>query len=387
MTQKTHIKGIDCSKKKRGDERLSMYVRGDFYVCPNPLSLDTYTVCEYDCVYCFVKTMESTVAKRRAEKGLRPIDPKGLEKKIEKYLKYKIPVIIGRKCEALCKSEIIYKNTLKVLEILADYEFPTVIETKGLFLDSHKKVLKVINYLSKAGILVSVTPGSDELSRKLEPGLPVYSERFKTAKELKEIGLWVGIKAEPIIPKINTDPEDLIRFADRCVEAGVNAVNFGDMRIFNPKIDYERWKKAGYDLLEIVKAKRKYWIGIANFLLEELKKRGLKTACPDWVNFGLATDCESCCGFDGAFNFHKFTFQHALRIIQQKGKVTIRDMARYNIFGEKALEKFKKVWNNESRRYFTLSDVKGIEVIGLDQEGNKIYGKRKTLKEALGWKS
>ena len=353
---------------------MSMYVRGDLHVCPNPLSLDTYTICEYDCVYCFVKSMESSIRKRTALKGLQPIDLKGFEKRARRFLKYNLPVIVGRKCESLCDSEKKYWNTLKALKILGDLEFPTVIETKGRVLEKHKKVLKYLDSVSKAGILMSVTPGSDELARKLEPRLPVYSERFKMVKELREIGLWVGIKAEPIIPSINTDPKDIIAFADKCVEVGVNAVNFGDMRIFNPKIDYERWKRAGYSLLKIIRAKKKYWIGIGNFILKKLNERGLKTACPDWINFGLLVDCESCCGFDGAFNFHKFTFQHALKVIRSKGVVKFGDIAKYNIFGKKALEKFKKIWNDTTGRYFTLSDVENVDVIGYDSEGNRIYG-------------
>jgi len=358
---------------------LSLYIRGDYYVCPNPLSLDTYNICEHNCVFCFNKEMEQTLLKKRAAQGLKPLDLKNLEKQLPKFLDLKLPIIIGRKCEALCFSERYHRNTIKALKLLRDYEAGVVIETKGFFLKEHFDLLSKLN----AGVNVSVTPGSDNLALKLEPGLPTYSERFRVAKELKEIGLWIGIKGEPIIPGVNTNSEDIDKFIDRCAELKPDHVNIGDYRIHNLKVAKERWRKAGYDLLFIAMNKKDYWLSVAIYLFRNLRAAGLRVTSPDWVNFWRLNDCISCCGFDGKFNYHKFNFQYAMKLIEQKGKVKFGDLLKYNVFGEKAAEKFKKVWNNPGNRYFTPADAPGIKVVGYDGEGNKIYGKLKTLKEAF----
>jgi len=362
---------------------LSLYIRGDYYVCPNPLSLDTYNICEHNCVFCFTKEMEQTLLKKRAAQGLKPLDLKKLDKQLPKFLDLKLPIIIGRKCEAFCYSERRYRNTQKALGILKDYDAKVVVETKGFFLKEHFDLLIDLN----AGINISVTPGSDNLAMKLEPGLPLYSDRFEYAEEFKSIGLWVGIKAEPIIPGVNTSPEDLDKFVERCAELKPDHVNIGDYRVHNLKIAMERWRKAGYDLLFIATYKDEYWEPTGNWLFKQLKKAGLRVTSPDWVTFWQQNDCISCCGFDGTFNYHKFNFQYAVYLIKQKGRVKFSDVAKHNIFGEKYVEKFKKIWNTPYGRYYTPADIPGIEVIGYDGEGNKIYGKPKTLKEVFGCKS
>jgi len=346
-----------------------MYIRGDFYVCPNPLSLDPYSICPYDCVFCFVKEMEQTMLKRKASKGFRPTSLDEVETKLRRAfnrereyndpvvraLRESITVIIGRKTEPL--SHLDQQNTIRAIRLLKDYNYPMVIETKGYIAGDLFKLLSE----AKVGINISVTPGSDELARKLEPGLPVYSERFRLAKELREIGIWVGIKSEPIIPSVNDNPSDIDRFVENCVEAGVN-----------------------HDMTAIIRAKKAHWVKIGRYIFDKLRSAGMPVTSPDWVNFGLVNSCESCCGLDGSFPFHKFTLQHALNLIKQKGRVTLEEMAKFNIFGDEYFEKFRKVWNNKENRYYSLADVKGIKVVGYDDDNNKIYGKARDVTGVFG---
>jgi len=325
-------------------------LRGDWHVCPNPLSASPYTTCQYNCVYCFVRHRESFF-KQKPEFLPRRVDKvKRQLKKFEFLLEKGIPIVIGDNCEALCEAEQDFKATYELLKILRDHDVPVVIETKGYLFDFILKILGEMN----SGVNYSITPGRDIDFALWEPGLPTLSDRFYFVRTLKELGIWVGIKAEPILHGI-TDKEELVRdFARRCVEAGVENVNFGDLRISFPIVADRRFREVGLDLLEIVRAK-KNWRETGLRIYEILKEEGIKRVySPDWINFGFLNDCVSCCGFDGRFGYHKFNFQYAVKLLKEKKKVCLMDLLQENPgFPE---DKFLEVWNN-SKKYYNLSDL------------------------------
>jgi len=371
---------------------MSLYIRGDFFVCPNPLSLDPYTICEHNCSFCFTKQLEQTLLKRKAQKGLKPYDTKALERTLKiafsrtdyespviGALRAGLPVLVGRKCEPLCKSEREYRATLRVLRLLADFDVPTVVETKGFIpSDEYFKVLGEMN----AGVNVTLTPGPDELAKRFhEP--TTYSERWGLISELRASGIWVGITGEPIIHGFNDKPEYIRAWLDKARELKVTHVNFGDFRVSNTKIAAEMLKSSGVWLTDIIEAKAKTWLEVGRFIFEEAHKRNLICVTPDWVNFWSLNDSESCCGFLGfRFKFHLCTFQHALALIKRNRRVKLNEVLSHNIYGEKYAEKFRELWKGKPG-YFSLADAQNVRKIGVDGEGFPIYGYPKTLEGAF----
>lgn len=370
---------------------MSLYIRGDFHVCPDPLSLDPYNTCEWSCCYCFIKQMEQGILKSKVKEGLKPNDAANLEKVCHSAfdtrresrnptvlaLRAKLPVIIGRKCDPFCPSESKFKATEKVLEVLDRYGVTSVIETKGV-----EGVEDAVTKRSKVGVLVSIMPGSESIHDSLEPGTPGFEDRFELARSLKNRGIWVGLIAEPIIPSVNDRQDYFERYADMASELGADHVNFGGLRVSNPKFAYASLKSAGFDLVEILKAKEKGWRDIGDRFFSTLKSRGLKVSSPDWDLFHAQNSCEGCCGLD-QFGLHHFTFQKACEVLKEKGRVRWQEVASHNIFGEKYLSKFREIWDGK-RGYYNLTDVKGIHVVGHDENGDVIYGKGRSLAEAFG---
>jgi len=365
------------------------------FVCPNPLSGDSFSICEYDCSACFIKALEETILKNKAKKGLQPISRKNLQRTLGKAfrseretkdpvikaLRFGLPVIIGRKCEPFCKSEAEHKATLEMLKLLKRYDAPTVVETKGLPPEEVEPYFRVMSEMG-CGVNITITPGDDELAKKLgEP--TTYSERWSLAHMLREIGLWVGITGEPIINGVNDSSKQIWEWAQNCNELKPTHVNFGDLRVSSLKIMARRMAKASFDLAYIMKRKKETWFERGRDIFKLLHHYGLLVTTPDWVNFGMLNDTESCCGFTGLkFKFHTFTFQHAMLEVKRKGRVTFGEIGKNNIFGEKYAEKFREIWNGKGG-YFNLSDVKGIVKKGRDGEGNVVYGKAKSLESVF----
>jgi len=363
----------------------TVYVRGDYHVCPSPLSADSYSICEYSCKYCFVREMYASTLKRIHEKGLVPTDLKELKcilssafdtRKESKNptvlaLRAELPVIIGRKSDPFCPSEAKYHNTEGMMKLFHDYGVSVFAESKGINLNLVAKYCK--------GALVSIMPADPKMVEKLEPGCPSVDERFEFAKAIKKMGLYVSITGEPLLPL--ADAEIIKNYAEKVKETKADHVNFGEYRTGNPRLSQTNLAQVGIDFRAIMKTLQTNWLNLGREFMTEIKKQGIKCSTPDWVNFGLESDCEGCCGLD-SFNLHHFTFQKALRILKENGKVRFSDLIEYNIFGDSYLEEFRKKWN-DPKRYFGLTDVKNVSKIGFDGNGDVIYGKNKGLSSRL----
>lgn len=336
--------------------------------------------------------MEHGLLKHKASKGLRPNKTDGLKKKLHLAfdtrresknpvvlaLRAGLPVLIGRKCEPLCPSEDKYHATLEALKILNEYSVTAIMETKGVTNPRNEGEY----FANLSGVQVSVTPGTRTIHDSLEPSTPTFEERFSFAKALKDVGLWVGLTAEPIIPTVNDKNDYIVAYASMAVWAGVDHVNFGAYRVHNPKLANSRMRLAGYDLGKILTEKARNWKKIGLRIFETLKSCGLKVSSPDWDLFYAQNSCESCCGLD-QFGVHHCTFQKACEILCKTSTVQWSEIASHCIFGEKYLNKFREIWNGKGG-YYNLADISGVYRVGYDEDGNWVYGRGKDLKEAFG---
>lgn len=358
-----------------------IYIRSDFHVCPNPLSGDSYSICPHDCKYCFIRESYHTYMKQTFDRGLLPTSINELNQTLKTAfgttkessdpavlaLRAGLPVILGRKSEPF--SETDDNNTIWILKTLHEYGVKVFPEAK----DTNVQLPELAKYAE--GVLISIMPAPWKYHELLEPGLPHPLYRFNFAQQLKEMGLFVGITGEPLLIPA---PEGFYQeYAQKVAEVKADHVNFGEYRTNNPKLAYQRFKEAGVDLKPLVTNIKTNWHQMATSFVDSIRSAGTKCSSPDWVNFGLTNDCLGCCGLD-SFGNHKFNFQYALRAIKEKGKVTFKDISQHNIFGEEYEKRFKEIWNTP-KEYYGLQDVKGIGIIGIDSDGNKIYGLKKSL--------
>jgi|GEM_PF-6375864 len=377
---------------------MSFQLRGDYFVCPNPLGLDSYPICENNCAFCFIKQRESGWQRKKAEKGLHPIPTIEMEKVLKKAfnsekeyqdpivraLRYGLPVTIGRRSEPLCKSETKHRATRNCIKMLDDYHVPFLIETR--------EVRHALDYLNnvdvKAGINISMLFGDESIHDRLEPGTSTYDQRWKLINDLNECSsAYVSLIAEPFIFTA-TDDFDVIRgYAQKAKEFSVKHVNFGELRVTGGVIAFsERLKTAGVSLLKHFELIQENWLSVGREIFEIFRHYGVPISSPDWVNFNQYNSCYSCCGLDKFHSSHHFTFQHALNVIHATGSIDWDTFVEQNIFGESHIEKVRKIWNGDER-YYTPADVEGIYRHGKDENGNAIYAlvpKEKSLKEIFG---
>ena len=70
-------------------------------------------------------------------------------------------------------------------------------------------ILRQIAQHSPVIVKITVTAARDELCRKVEPGVSVSSERFRTIKELSDAGIFAGVLLMPVLPFIEDTEENI----------------------------------------------------------------------------------------------------------------------------------------------------------------------------------
>lgn len=109
--------------------------------------------------------------------------------------------------------ELKYNLTKRALAVIAKNQFPVHVLTKSDLVLRDIETIKEINNIY-AAVSFTITTTDDQLAKKLEPGAPLPSARFKAMKSLSDAGILTGMLMMPILPFI----EDTIKNITHLVE-------------------------------------------------------------------------------------------------------------------------------------------------------------------------
>jgi DNA repair photolyase len=186
------------------------------HFCSVPLRLDSYSNCQFGCQYCFSKarggafsvnratTINNVQLRKRLQRAAEG-NPRGAT---EDFIQRRIPVQFGGMNDPFGPSESKKSVSLETLKTLAEYDYPTIISTKGTILasDEYLSVLARGNFY----VRISVAAVDPELTSSLEPGVPSVNARMNCAKKIAAIGVPVSLRLQPIVPDFEQDAERLI---------------------------------------------------------------------------------------------------------------------------------------------------------------------------------
>lgn len=186
------------------------------HFCSVPLRLDSYSNCQFGCQYCFskarggafsasnAKTINNSHLKNRLQNAING-SPRGAT---EDFLKRRIPVQFGGMNDPFGPSEGKKSVSLETLKVLADYDYPTIISTKGTILsdDEYLSILARGNFY----VRISIAAVDPKLTALLEPGVPSVNARMQSAEKIAAKGIPVSLRLQPIVPDFEQDAESLI---------------------------------------------------------------------------------------------------------------------------------------------------------------------------------
>ena len=116
-----------------------------------------------------------------------------------------------------------YQLTRQALQLIDTYHFGIAIATKSNLITRDIDILKKIKEHSPVICKITVTAADDKISRLIEPGVCVSSERMDAVRSLSQAGIFTGILMMPLLPYITDTPENILSIIQ---EAHKNGARF-----------------------------------------------------------------------------------------------------------------------------------------------------------------
>jgi DNA repair photolyase len=98
--------------------------------------------------------------------------------------------------------------TGRALELIAQFGFTVHVMTKSDLVLRDLDTLEEIN-ARYATVSFTITTADDGLGKKLEPGAPLVSDRFRAMRAIAERGIQTGVSLMPVLPYITDSAENI----------------------------------------------------------------------------------------------------------------------------------------------------------------------------------
>jgi len=192
--------------------------------------------CSLGCCYCFSymqKTNNPSFSGKlhavNSEQLLNAIrgEPKSPRAKsfYKHFYKKRFVLHWGGLADAFCNFERANHNSYEIIKGLAKESYPTLFSFKGssIFTKRFRRLFGKYAHQKNFAFQISIVAPSDEMSRKIEIGVPVTSTRIKAIKMLSEMGYYTILRLRPFIIGITDDGLD--ELLHKCKDAGIKAIS------------------------------------------------------------------------------------------------------------------------------------------------------------------
>lgn len=178
---------------------------------PFDRSINVYRGCEHGCVYCFARPSHAYLGLSpgldfETQLTARPDAPEVLRHELAAKRYTPAPLAMGTNTDPYQPIEKTHQITRLCLQVLADAGHPVAIVTKGTLIERDIDILSDMARRGLCRVGISVTTLDAEISRAMEPRVPLPARRLITMERLARAGIPVRVMASPLIPAL-TDPE------------------------------------------------------------------------------------------------------------------------------------------------------------------------------------
>ena len=197
--------------------------------CSVPLRLDTYTHCQFGCAYCFAKARGGNLE----HKGVSAAKPDTLRARLthaaasapprsalDEMLAHRVPIQFGGMSDPFGKLEVVNRTSLRLMDILNAFDYPTLISTKSTLIDHDDYVARLRN--GNYFVRISLTGAPPHIADGLETGVEPISRRLQTIETLSRQGVVVAARLQPIIPGCE---DHIFRLLESIASAGARQIS------------------------------------------------------------------------------------------------------------------------------------------------------------------
>lgn len=185
--------------------------------------MNLYRGCQHHCIYCDSRSLCYGIEDFDGEVLIKTNAIDLLRDELSRKRKKGI-IGTGSMHDAYMPLEVKVRLTQRALEAIADYGFGVHVVTKSDLVLRDIPILKKIARFHTAAVSLTITTIDDELSKKIEPGAPPSSARFRALKELCDAGLETRIALMPTLPFIEDTQENVMGIVEEAHRFGVKAI-------------------------------------------------------------------------------------------------------------------------------------------------------------------
>ena len=169
--------------------------------------INPYVGCQHACSYCYAKFMKRFTGHPEPWGQFVDIKINAAELlSVEIRRKKRATVWVSGVCDPYQPLEKKYELTRKCLEILAQNDWPVVVQTRSPLVLRDLDILKEAKHLE---VGLSITTGDDAVRKLFEPHAPPIPERIRTLDELHRAGIKTYAMIAPLLPGCEDLPERL----------------------------------------------------------------------------------------------------------------------------------------------------------------------------------
>ena len=174
-------------------------------------TINPYRGCEHGCIYCYARPSHAYLGMSpgldfETQLIARPDAPAILEKELRNPRYLPAMIAIGSNTDPYQPIEKEHQIMRGILEVLALFNHPLAIITKGTLIERDIDILGPMAAKGLVRVGISVTTLDNKTSRAMEPRVPMPARRMQTIKRLSDAGIPVRVMVSPIIPAL-TDHE------------------------------------------------------------------------------------------------------------------------------------------------------------------------------------
>lgn len=201
---------------------------------PFDRSVNPWRGCEHGCAYCYARPSHAFLG---LSPGLdfetRLVVRPGIDAVLARELGAKgyavAPVALGTNTDPWQPAEAEWRVTRAVLAVLAAWNHPVAITTRGTLIERDLDILVPMAARGLVRVGISVTTLDADLARRMEPRAPAPARRLETIRRLAAAEVPVRIMASPMIPGLTDHEIEAILAAGR--EAGAVAATTIPLRL------------------------------------------------------------------------------------------------------------------------------------------------------------
>jgi DNA repair photolyase len=184
-------------------------------------SMNLYRGCQHQCIYCDSRS-ECYQIDNFSDILIKANAIELLEKELARK-RVKGTIGTGSMNDPYMPLERKLNLTGRALALIARFRFPVHVITKSDLVLKDLDTLVKINQVY-AAVSFTITTADDALARKVEPGAPPPSRRFRAMRILADHGILTGVTMMPILPFIEDDQENINQIVEQAHRCGASYI-------------------------------------------------------------------------------------------------------------------------------------------------------------------